>query len=140
MLLRYLANLTPSKQILWCYLLWYLVIVSLYFDPNPARWLSSVGLSAFVGFALLLGLEGSPLRWRRLDRWQLFRLFLIPFCVSSYAASVKGHGFIVVFSPRPAEDLLAVGACTVFLGTVWGARRFRDARAAKFQGAGTREG
>lgn len=140
MLLRYLSKLTPGKQILWCYLLWYLVIVSLYFDANPAMWLSSLGLSAFVGFALLLGLEGSPQRWRRLGRWQLSRLFLIPFCVSSYAASVKGHGFIVVFSPRPAEDFLAIGACAVVLGTVWVARRFRDARTAKFQGAGTREG
>jgi hypothetical protein len=131
MLLRYLANLTPSKQILWCYFLWYLVIVSLHFDPRPTLWLSSLGLSGFVGFALLLGIEDSPRRWRRLDRWQGFRLFLIPFCVSSYAASVKGHGFLVVFSPRPVEDILAAGACAVFLGAAWGARRRWDSQAAK---------
>jgi hypothetical protein len=131
MLTRYLANLSPSKQVLWCYLIWYIVFVLLYFDPNPTIWLSSLGLSALIGFALLLGLEDSPRRWRQIERWRAIRLFLIPFCVSSFAASVKGHGFIVIFSPRLDEDLLALVACAVFLGIAWSARRrLREVRAA----------
>jgi hypothetical protein len=126
--LRYLATLAPGKQILWCYLVWYLVMVSLHFDPNPTMWLSSLGLSAFVGFALLLGLENSPEGWRRLGPWQVFRLFLIPFCVSSYAATCSSHGFIVIFSPRPMQNLLAASLCIVFLGVAWGARRLLRVR------------
>ncbi len=131
MLTRYLADLAPSKQILWCYLIWYTVFVSLYFDPTPAMWFSSLGLSVFIGFALLLGLEDSPRRWRQIERWRVIRLFVIPFCVSSFAASVKGHAFIVIFSPHPGEDLLTLGACAVFLVIVWAVRRrFRGLRAA----------
>ena len=39
------------------------------------------------------------------DRWQIFRLFLMPFCVSSFAALVKDAGFLLVFPPEPAGEL-----------------------------------
>lgn len=53
-----------------------------------------------------------------LDRWQIFRLFLMPFCVSSFAALVKGRGFILVFSPD-WKDLVAGGLLVLaFLATV----------------------
>jgi hypothetical protein len=131
MLLRYLAGLPLSKQILWCYLVWYLVMIGLHFDPNPTMWLSSLGLSAVVGLALLLGLGDGPRDWTRLERWQIFRLFFIPFCVSSYAATCKGQGFVAVFSPLPAENLFAGGACLAFAAIAWGARRLvRPARIA----------
>jgi len=38
----------------------------------------------------------------------------MPFCVSSFSALVKGHGFILIFSPRPGEDLLASALCAGF--------------------------
>ena len=96
-IVRYLAGLSTARQILWCYLLWYLVVLVRYFDPNPRVWLTSAGLSAVVGYALYLSTAGTG-DATRLDRWQLFRLFLMPFCVSSFAALVKDRGFILVFS------------------------------------------
>jgi hypothetical protein len=108
--------------VLWCYLLWYLVIVARYFDPNPRLWLTSLGLSAIIGIALILNAG-----WGRgpLDRWQAFRFFLMPFCVSSFSALVKGRGFVLVFSPVQGEVLAGLGACAMFLGLVWAARRAR---------------
>jgi len=110
--LRYLAGLTPARTALWCYLLWYLVVLVRYFDGNPRLWLTSLGLSAIVGVALLLN-AGWPL-----GRWQVFRFFLMPFCVSSFAALVKGRGFVLVFSPRWGEVAAGLGACLLFVGTV----------------------
>ena len=55
--------------------------------------------------------------WRgraQLEFWQTFRLFLMPFCVSSFAALVKGRGFTLVFSPRAAENFIALGCCGGF--------------------------
>jgi hypothetical protein len=35
----------------------------------------------------------------------------MPFCVSSFAALVKGKGFVLVFSPKLGENLAALGLC-----------------------------
>lgn len=117
-MLKYLASLTTARSILWCYLIWYLVVLVGYFDPNPALWLTSLGLSLIIGFALLVNTTASGSKKIRLDRWQIFRLFLMPFCVSSFAALVKGKGFILIFSRKPSEVLVAVGICTVFCALV----------------------
>jgi hypothetical protein len=115
---RYLAGLGTARQILWCYLLWYLVVLVRYFDPNPRIWLTSVGLSAIVGIALYLSTAGTSTA-TQLDRWQVFRLFLMPFCVSSFAALVKDRGFILVFSPRCQDLALGIGLVLCFLLVVW---------------------
>jgi hypothetical protein len=115
-LARYFANLTTGRIILWCYLIWYLVVLFHYFDPNLLIWLTSVGLAAIVGTALYLS---STAQGNRLGAWQVIRLFMMPFFVSSFAALVKGRGFILVFSPRPREILLALGLCALFCLTVW---------------------
>jgi hypothetical protein len=113
---RYLAHLDVPRTILWCYLVWYLVVVVRYFDPSPTLWASSVGLSVVIGLALLLN-AGWPSRpGVRLDRWQKLRFFLMPFCVSSFAALVKGRGFVLVFSPDPTDLALALGGCALLLG------------------------
>ena len=39
----------------------------------------------------------------RLGFWPTVRLFMMPFCVSSFAALVKGKGFYLVFSPQPMD-------------------------------------
>jgi hypothetical protein len=44
---------------------------------------------------------------------------MMPFCVSSFSALVKGRGFTLIFSPNPTEILLAVGICALFCATVW---------------------
>jgi hypothetical protein len=108
----YLINLKPGKIALWCYLIWYLVLASKYFDPSPAIWLNALGISAIIGTSLWLGVR-SP--GQKPDRWQVFRLFLTPFCVSSFSALIKGKGFILIFPPRFADLCLAAGACLAFV-------------------------
>ena len=121
-IISYLAKLTPGRSILWCYLIWYLVMGVLHFDPSPRLWLTSVGLGLIIGYALTLSVtsgKGSTPP----DRWQLFRLYLIPFCVSSFSALVKDHGFMLIFSPSTAENGLAVALCASFMGMAGLARR-----------------
>ncbi len=109
----YLRNLTLARGILWCYLIWYLVMAGFHFDPSPQLWLTAVGLSLVVGVALVLSVTAARAA-QRLDRWQLLRLFLVPFCVSSFSALVKGQGFVLIFSPKPLETGLALALCAVF--------------------------
>ena len=117
MLLRYLRNLNAPRLILWCYAIWYGVVLVRYFDPSPTLWLTSFGLSGIIGFALLLSTRAA-MGGGRLDGWGVFRLFLMPVCVSSFAALVKGRGFVLIFSPRLDDTLLAVLLCAVFLGFI----------------------
>ena len=124
MLLRYLRNLNAPRLILWCYAIWYGVVLVRYFDPSPALWLTSIGLSGIIGFALLLSTRAA-MGAGRLDGWGVFRLFLMPFCVSSFAALVKGRGFVLVFSPRLDDTVLALALCAAFLGLVVLLRRAR---------------
>ena len=124
MLLRYLANLSTGRLILWCYFIWYLVVLVRYFDPSLRLWLTSLGLSAIIGFALYLSTVSGTNKVK-LEFWQMFRLFLMPFCVSSFAALVKGKGFILIFSPKIEEVGLAVGLCLVLWATVTVLKRRR---------------
>jgi hypothetical protein len=122
MLWRYLRDLNRGRLILWCYLVWYLVVLVRYFDQSPRLWLTSLGLSGIIGVALYLSATAGATK-ARLDRWTIFRLFLMPFCVSSFSALVKGKGFILIFSPNPNEILLAVGLCALFCAIVWAVKR-----------------
>ena len=118
MLIRYLANLSTGRLILWCYFIWYMVVLVRYFDPSPWLWLTSLGISVIVGVALVLSTTTSSQNQVKLDRWQTFRLFLMPLCVSSFAALVKGKGFVLIFSPNLNETLIALGFCTALCGLV----------------------
>jgi hypothetical protein len=117
--MKYFVNLTTGRIVLWCYLLWYLFFATRYFEPSRNLWLTSLGLSAVIGIALVISTSGGH---SRLDRWQTFRLFLMPFCVSSFSALVKGRGFILIFAPRLQENLIALGLCAVFCAFVCGAK------------------
>jgi len=111
----YLRDLRPGKVVLWCYLIWYLVLASRYFDPAPAIWLNALGISFVIGIALWLGVRTPG---RPPERWQAFRLFMTPFCVSSFSALIKGKGFVLVFPPRADELVLAASACLAFVAVV----------------------
>src|SRR6266481_1583817 len=113
MLIRYLANLNKARLILWCYFIWYLVVLVRYFDSNLRLWMTSLGLSAIIGFALYISTTAASANKVRLDFWQTFRLFLMPFCVSSFSALVKGKGFILIFSPKAMEIMVAAGLCVI---------------------------
>ena len=116
-LIQYLTNLSKGRLILWCYFIWYLVVLVRYFDPSPRLWLTSLGLSLIIGFALFVSTTAAGKKEVKLDRWQIIRLFMMPFCVSSFSALVKGKGFVLIFSPDPKEILLAVGLCVLLCGT-----------------------
>ena len=125
--MNYFAQLPKGKVALWCYLVWYLFFVAHYFDPSRNLWLTSIGLSGIIGVALVLSTTSAS---SRLDRWQVFRLFLMPFCVSSFSALVKGRGFILIFSPQIRENFFALGLCAVFCTFVFGLKIARRQAAA----------
>jgi hypothetical protein len=114
--LRYFANLPPGKIVLWCFLLWYIATVIHHFDPAPAIWLNALGISFIIGIALYLSVrepgKAPP------DRWTVMRLFLMPFCVSSFSQLIKGRGFVLVFPPDLHEILISLAACAAFVVAV----------------------
>jgi len=121
--LRYLAGIRIAQRVLWCYLCWYLVVLVSYFEPSPTLWLSSLGISGIIGTALYLSTARAGQTRVRLERWQIARLYLMPFCVSSFAALIKGHGFLLVFHPTLRGNALGATACVAFLAISAAARR-----------------
>lgn len=111
--MSYFAGLGARKQILWCYLIWYLVTVFYHFDPSPMLWINSLGISLVIGVGLVLSVAAPA--GHKADRWQMFRLFLMPFCVSSFAALIKGHDYVFVFPLSPRELLTSIAACAGFV-------------------------
>lgn len=115
-LIQYFCEIKSNKAILWCYLIWYVVIVYFYFDPSPKIWINAIGISAVIGTALLLSVSsGTSSKTSKRDHWQTFRLYLMPFCVSSFSALIKDQGFIIILSPRIGETLIAILCCGLFL-------------------------
>lgn len=110
--IHYLATLTKGRIALWCYAIWYIANVAQHFDPHPRLWLTSLGLSGIIGIALLLSTRAPGVKT---DGWVTFRLFLMPFCVSSFAALVKDAGYILIFPPSLRENLLGAGCIAGFL-------------------------
>jgi len=107
-MIKYFARLSVSKLVLWCYLAWYIAVVCLFFEAPAALWISSIGLSFFIGIALILATRQPD---QKTDFWTAFRLFLIPFCVSSYSGLIKGRGFILLFPPDRSSLLICSLAC-----------------------------
>ena len=126
-MLRYLSNLTTGRIVLWCFLIWYLATVIHHFDGTPAIWLNALGISGIIGVALYLSVRepGKPPP----DRWTVMRLFLMPFCVSSFSQLIKGKGFVLVFPPELHENAVALAACAIFVAFVTLLRRI-DVRSA----------
>lgn len=112
-LIKYFASLGKGKIVLWCYLTWYLVNVYLRFDPSPRLWLNSVGISTVIGTGLLLSVANP--NGNRADGWQTFRLYMMPFCVSSFSALIKGQGYVLIFPTKVNELGLALAACVGFV-------------------------
>ena len=122
MFYRYLKNLSIGKTVLWCYVIWYLVTLAYHFDPSPRLWLNSLGLSVVIGIGLVLSVANHG-GVKSIERWQLVRLFLMPFCVSSFAALTKNQGFILVFSSDWAELVTAFLWCAGFATVVYATKR-----------------
>jgi hypothetical protein len=120
-MLRYFANLSAGRIALWCFLLWYLATVIHHFDATPAIWLNALGIGAIIGIALYLSVRepGRPAP----DRWTVLRLFLMPFCVSSFSQLIKGKGFVLVFPPDAHEIAVSLAACALFVILVLAIKR-----------------
>jgi hypothetical protein len=121
--LRYFARLTTGRVILWCYAIWWIVNVIYRFDARLGLWLTSLGLSGIIGVALIISTRSASRGTTELDGWQIFRLFLMPFCVSSFAALVKDAGYILIFPPTLRENAIGFGAIALFLAAVTILRR-----------------
>jgi len=122
-LLRYLAALTVPRQVLWCYLIWWGFVFVRYFEPSAELWLSSLGISAIIGTGLYLSTAYGGRVRTRLEPWQIARLYMMPFCVSSFAALIKGRGFVLVFHPSLGANLEALGGCATFVAAAALSRR-----------------
>lgn len=119
-MLRYLSELSLPRFVLWCYLMWWFGVAIPYFEPSVGLWITSLGMSAIIGTGLYLATaHAGPVRIQ-LPVWTVVRLYVTPFCVSSFAALVKGRGFVLIFHPDwagnawPLLGCLLLGvACTV---------------------------
>ena len=119
--MSYFARLSGAKIALWCFFIWYLATVIHHFDPTPSIWLNALGISAIIGTALYLSVR-DPAKPPP-DRWTVMRLFLMPFCVSSFSSLIKGRGFVLVFPPDLHELAASIAACALFVILVFVARR-----------------
>lgn len=122
-LIQYLYEIKLDKAILWCYLIWYLTVVCFHFDPSVKIWINSIGISAVIGTGLMLSVSSSKVER---DRWQAFRLYLMPFCVSSFSALIKDQGFIIFISPNIKETIVSVSCCVLFLLVVLVVKRIKN--------------
>lgn len=113
---NYFRQIKLGKLILWYYLIWYFTTVYFHFDPNPKIWVNALGISLVIGIALILSVgNGQSLM---ANPWQTFRLFWMPFAVSSFSALIKGQGFFVIFSPYLFESLISISACLLFTSLI----------------------
>ena len=122
-LIRYLQNLSTGRTILWCYFIWWTLSVIHHFDATPRIWVTSLGLSAIIGVALIISTHSSSTAGVKMDPWVMFRLFLMPFCVSSFAALVKDAGYLLVFPPTLRENAIGMGLIVCFLLVVRGVKK-----------------
>jgi len=127
-LIRYLQNLSTGRVILWCYFIWWVVSIVHHFDASPRIWVTSLGLSGIIGAALILSTRSAGSNASKMDPWVMFRLFLMPFCVSSFAALVKDVGYVLVFPPSWRENLIGTGLITFFFIVVWVLKKHHAAR------------
>lgn len=113
--IAYLRALPSPKMLLWCYLLWYAYFAARHFEPTPTLWLTSVGLSLLIGTGLYVSTAYSARERVHVSAWATFRFYLMPFCVSSFSALLKGRGFTLLFSPDLGDNLRALGLCAAFV-------------------------
>ena len=121
MLLIYFKNITIQKIILWCYFIWYLTIMGLYFEASLKLWVSSIGIALIIGFALILSTNQQGVKQ---DVWVKIRLFLFPFCVASYAATIKDYDFILLFPCNIFHLSISILNCLLFLLPIWCIKTF----------------
>ncbi len=129
----YFTSLKLSQKILWALFIWWAHTLVWHFDPDPRIWLTAVGLGAIAGTVLFVGAHTASTETLKLGAWRAIRFYLVPFCVASFAAVVKGHDFIIIFPPSPWENVSGSAFVTAFLIATWllGRRAAADEKADK---------
>jgi len=96
-------------------------------DSDPSIWGAAVGISIIIGLALTGNMYRGPFAkyWHE-NKFATFRVFCIPFCVSSYAATVASSGsdFAFIF---PKNAGLTVGGLLLsggLTGLLFGLRKY----------------
>ena len=97
-------------------------------DENASCKIATPGYKVYINIGFALQLSVARPAGTRTDPWQTFRLFLMPFCVSSFSSLIKGQGFILILSPNPVELSVALTACMALTGLNVAARRWPGAR------------
>jgi hypothetical protein len=75
-------------------------------------------LSGIIGTGLYFSTAYAGPTRRALGFWPVLRFYLMPFCVSSFAALIKGRGFVLIFHPDLEGNLLALALCGAFSALV----------------------
>ena len=92
------------------YFIWYVYIVVIHFDSTFEIWSNALVIALVVGVALNANAGHSDHR----DNWaKTARFFVIPFCVSSYAALIKDAGFFFIFPTDVMEVITGLAICSV---------------------------
>ena len=123
MLKNYLARLSVGGMVLWFYLIWYLVIVIRYFDPSPALWPSSLGISLIIGTALLINASTSRQSVKTIEFRPAFRVFSHAILRFRFFGVIKGRSFYLIFSPQINDRLVASALCAMLWITRYASRR-----------------
>jgi hypothetical protein len=122
-MLQYLRELSVPRYVLWCYLIWWFGVAIPYFEPSWALWTTSLGMSAIIGTGLYLSTAYAGAVRVTLKPWTVVRLYLMPFCVSSFASLIKGRGFLLVFHPDLRGNAWPSAGCLLLGVMVLMARR-----------------
>ena len=67
--MKYFANLSAGRTVLWCYLIWHLFFVTRYFDASRNLWLTSPGISGIIGLALIIRAWDANTRPAQFQKW-----------------------------------------------------------------------
>lgn len=117
LLLRYFSALPSGKLALWCYLIWYLGMLALYFNPSAEIWFNSLGISLVVGYALFLSTGPGTLERFRRDVWGGCEIVCVSVSGVEFFFTGKRQGlyFIVVapFAREPLGGKCLFGFCSV---------------------------
>eukprot|EP00466_Bigelowiella_natans_P013967 jgi/Bigna1/63313/fgenesh1_kg.50_\ len=89
---------------IWFLVIWYIYIVAMFGAGESSVWGNAVGIGIIVGCVLTGNMYHGPFAkfWAE-NKWPTFRVFCIPFCVSSYSATAadKSDEFSFIF-PKDA--------------------------------------
>lgn len=116
-----LGKLQGGRAVFVCYGIWYAVMVATYGSPRPGIWLTALGMGLIVGLGFVFS-GMTSLSNAGGGYWPVIRIFLIPFCVSSFSSIATSRGFLLIFAPSASTNLLAATGCLLFLALWIGAR------------------